>query len=94
LLLPKCDAFNIGLLLSLYEHRTAVAGWVWGINSFDQWGVELGKVLGVAVRKHLQAKRGGSADDGPFIQATKNILNAYTGGSKSVPTVSAGGYPK
>ena len=80
LLLPKCDAFNIGLLLSLYEHRTAVAGWVWGINSFDQWGVELGKVLGVAVRKHLQAKRSGSADAGSFIQATKNILDVYAGG--------------
>jgi glucose-6-phosphate isomerase len=31
-------------LLSLYENRVAVQGWIWGINSFDQWGVELGKV--------------------------------------------------
>lgn len=31
-------------LLALYEHRIAVQGFVWGINSFDQWGVELGKV--------------------------------------------------
>ena len=31
-------------LLSLYENRVAVQGFVWGINSFDQWGVELGKV--------------------------------------------------
>ena len=31
---------------SLYEHRIATSGFVWGINSFDQWGVELGKVRG------------------------------------------------
>lgn len=31
-------------LLAIYEHRVAVQGFVWGINSFDQWGVELGKV--------------------------------------------------
>ena len=32
----KCDARAVGLLLALYEHRTAVQGWLWGINSFDQ----------------------------------------------------------
>jgi glucose-6-phosphate isomerase len=31
--------------VALYEHRTFVAGALWGINSFDQWGVELGKVI-------------------------------------------------
>lgn len=31
-------------LLAIYEHRIAVEGFIWGINSFDQWGVELGKV--------------------------------------------------
>ena len=34
----------MGQLLSLYEHQVAVQGFVWNINSFDQWGVELGKV--------------------------------------------------
>ena len=33
----------------MYEHKVAVQGVMWGINSFDQWGVELGKVLGEAV---------------------------------------------
>merc|ERR1719409_137545 len=70
LLLPRCDAYHIGALLALYEHRTAVAGWVWGINSFDQWGVELGKVLGVAVRKQLQAERAGASSNAEFIPAT------------------------
>ncbi len=36
---------SLGALLALYEHRVFVAGVIWGINSFDQWGVELGKSL-------------------------------------------------
>ena len=45
LLMKELNAFSLGQLLALYEHRTAVQGFVWGINSFDQWGVELGKSL-------------------------------------------------
>lgn len=44
ILLPMLDAYSVGQLLSLYENRIAVQGFLWGINSFDQWGVELGKV--------------------------------------------------
>jgi glucose-6-phosphate isomerase len=44
MLLPKLGAYEVGQLLALYEHRTVVQGFVWGINSFDQFGVELGKV--------------------------------------------------
>jgi len=36
--------FYVPQLLAIYEHRIAVEGFIWGINSFDQWGVELGKV--------------------------------------------------
>ena len=45
LLLPTLDARSLGALLALYEHRTFVEGVLYGINSFDQWGVELGKTL-------------------------------------------------
>jgi hypothetical protein len=45
-MLPSCSAYTVGQLLALYEHRVAVQGFVWDINSFDQWGVELGKVRG------------------------------------------------
>ena len=45
LLLPTLDARTLGALLALYEHRTFVEGVLDGINSFDQWGVELGKTL-------------------------------------------------
>jgi len=45
LLLPELDARRLGQLLALYEHRTFVEGVLCGVNSFDQWGVELGKAL-------------------------------------------------
>lgn len=45
LLLEELSPASLGALLALYEHRVFVAGLVWGINSFDQWGVELGKTL-------------------------------------------------
>jgi glucose-6-phosphate isomerase len=45
LLLPELNARRLGQLLALYEHRTFVEGIMLGINSFDQWGVELGKML-------------------------------------------------
>jgi glucose-6-phosphate isomerase len=37
--------FVLGQLIALYEHKVFVQGVVWGVNSFDQWGVELGKAL-------------------------------------------------
>jgi glucose-6-phosphate isomerase len=40
-------------LIALYEHATFVQGVVWGINSFDQWGVELGKALAGDVSSHI-----------------------------------------
>ncbi|HEX8739310.1 MAG TPA: glucose-6-phosphate isomerase [Casimicrobiaceae bacterium] len=45
LLLPRIDAFTLGALLALYEHRTFVEAVMYGINPFDQWGVEIGKAL-------------------------------------------------
>jgi glucose-6-phosphate isomerase len=45
LLAPKLTPFVLGQLVATYEHKVFTQGTVWGINSFDQWGVELGKVL-------------------------------------------------
>jgi glucose-6-phosphate isomerase len=45
ILLEDLTPFNLGALIALQEHRVLVSGAVWGINSFDQWGVELGKVM-------------------------------------------------
>ena len=48
---------NCGQLLALYEHRVAVEGFLFDINSFDQWGVELGKVLAKDVRGVFASKK-------------------------------------
>jgi glucose-6-phosphate isomerase len=47
LLLPRLTPFALGSLVALYEHVTFTQGAIWGIDSFDQWGVELGKELAV-----------------------------------------------
>jgi len=45
LVLDRLDPRSLGALIAMYEHRVFVSGAIWRINSFDQWGVELGKAL-------------------------------------------------
>ena len=45
IMIPELDPLHLGMLIALYEHKVFVQGVIWGINSFDQWGVELGKKL-------------------------------------------------
>ena len=77
LLFPKLDAFTCGQLLALYEHRTVVQGAIWGLNSFDQWGVELGKVLAKQVRTQLEATRKQNAPITGFNSSTAHMLEKY-----------------
>ncbi len=74
--------FSLGRLIALYEHRVFVEGTIWGINSFDQWGVELGKELAGAL---LPAVRGGddpedgdspAADAADHDPSTRGLLAA------------------
>ena len=53
LLLERLDPASLGALIALQEHRVFVSGALWGINSFDQWGVELGKVLAKDIEPRL-----------------------------------------
>lgn len=82
MLMTRLDAFAIGQLLAIYEHRTAVQGFIWGINSFDQWGVELGKVLAKHVRSQLTASRKSGASVQGFNTSTSSLLEFYMSGSK------------
>ncbi len=79
LLLDKLTPYTTGQLLALYEHRTAVQGFVWGINSFDQWGVELGKVLAKQVRGQLSRSRKEDAGIDGFNPSTTALLQRYLG---------------
>ncbi|MGQ0734980.1 MAG: glucose-6-phosphate isomerase [Acidobacteriota bacterium] len=51
---PELDPKILGMIIALYEHRVFTMGAVWGINSFDQWGVELGKQLARRIRPELE----------------------------------------
>jgi glucose-6-phosphate isomerase len=55
ILAERLTPFTLGALVALYEHKVFVQGVVWGINSFDQWGVELGKVLATRIAAELTA---------------------------------------
>ncbi|KAJ4701882.1 Glucose-6-phosphate isomerase [Melia azedarach] len=85
LLLPSLNAYNIGQLLAIYEHRIAVEGFIWGINSFDQWGVELGKSLATQVRKQLHAARTKGEPIEGFNFSTTALLTRYLEASSDIP---------
>eukprot|EP00520_Triparma_pacifica_P014799 CAMPEP_0118656492 /NCGR_PEP_ID=MMETSP0785-20121206/13517_1 /TAXON_ID=91992 /ORGANISM="Bolidomonas pacifica, Strain CCMP 1866" /LENGTH=680 /DNA_ID=CAMNT_0006549353 /DNA_START=81 /DNA_END=2120 /DNA_ORIENTATION=+ len=76
LLLPKLTAYRVGQIIAMYEHRTAVQGFVWDLNSFDQWGVELGKKLATNVKEKLAVGRNGGEIkcDNP---SSTRLLNHY-----------------
>lgn len=52
----KLTPFSLGALVAMYEHKIFVQGAIWGINSYDQWGVELGKVLAKRIQPELDAE--------------------------------------
>ena len=57
LMAERLDPYTLGALLAYYEHKVAFQGFIWKINSFDQEGVQLGKVLANKVLSHFRAKR-------------------------------------
>lgn len=63
LLYQRLTPFTLGTLIALYEHKIFVQGWIWQINSFDQWGVELGKQLAKTVQAELHAGKGSGKHD-------------------------------
>ncbi|MBE8167835.1 MAG: glucose-6-phosphate isomerase [Shewanella sp.] len=77
ILMDKLTPQTLGALIALYEHRTFVQGAVWNINSFDQWGVELGKVLGVDVLNRLGSENLCSELD----SSSNTLINIFKKGS-------------
>ena len=56
ILFDKLTPYNLGRLIAIYEHKIFVQGCIWNINSFDQWGVELGKVLSDEIYEKIKNK--------------------------------------
>ncbi len=63
ILFDRLDPRTLGSLLALYEHRIFVQGVIWGVNSFDQWGVELGKQLADRILPELAGESAARAHD-------------------------------
>lgn len=63
IVLPRLDPRSLGALIALYEHKVFVQGAIWNVNSFDQWGVELGKQLAGGVLSDLNAGKASPAHD-------------------------------
>jgi glucose-6-phosphate isomerase len=73
ILAPKLTPSTLGQLVALYEHITFVEGTIWGIDSFDQWGVELGKVMA----NQLAPKLTGSGGDLDQDSSTNTLISRY-----------------
>jgi glucose-6-phosphate isomerase len=81
LLLDRLTPYALGTLVALYEHSVFTQGTIWSVNSFDQWGVELGKVLAKKVAAEL------SAPDEPDLQhdsSTNALIRRYRAARKVV----------
>ena len=63
LVMNRIAPFELGALVALYEHKVFVQSAIWGINAFDQWGVELGKEMGKEVYQRLTGQLDSSASD-------------------------------
>ena len=73
ILFQTLDPKTLGSLIALYEHKIFVQGVIWDVNSFDQWGVELGKQLAKAILPELD----GDADVTSHDASTNGLINAY-----------------
>ncbi len=73
ILVKKIDPFTLGALVAMYEHKIFVQGVIWNIFSFDQWGVELGKVLAKKILPELENEDTITSHD----DSTNGLINAF-----------------
>ena len=75
LVVERISPRRLGALVAMYEHKVFVQSVIWGINAFDQWGVELGKELGKGVYNRLTGAEDTSAEDA----STQGLINYFRG---------------
>ena len=76
ILYDRLDPYTLGMLLALYEHKTFAEAAIWGINPFDQWGVELGKNLAGRIAGELAGAEPQTSRD----SSTQQLMNKYRSG--------------
>jgi glucose-6-phosphate isomerase len=79
ILAPTLTPGVLGQLVAAYEHRVFTQGVVWGINPFDQWGVELGKALAQQLAPKLLADGAPAYDADPSTNALTRLLREWRG---------------
>jgi glucose-6-phosphate isomerase len=72
LLMPAITPYTVGQLVAMYEHKVFVAGCMWDINSFDQWGVEYGKQLAARLLPVIEGK----AENAQLDSSTAGLIRA------------------
>ncbi len=75
LVVERISPRRLGALVAMYEHKVFVQSVIWGINAFDQWGVELGKELGEGVYQRLMGNLEEPAED----CSTQGLINHFRG---------------
>jgi glucose-6-phosphate isomerase len=84
ILLDRVTPRSLGMLIALYEHEIFVQGVVWRVNSFDQWGVELGKVLaGNILGEEETLLAGGEVDLSHHDSSTRALIERFVARQKS-----------
>ena len=73
LLMHELTPHNLGMLIALYEHKIFVQGTIWGVNSYDQWGVELGKALANKILPELEGSQQINSHD----SSTNALINTF-----------------
>jgi glucose-6-phosphate isomerase len=73
ILVKQITPHMLGMLIAMYEHKIFVQGAIWNIFSFDQWGVELGKVLANGILPELKDQNEATSHD----SSTNGLINAY-----------------
>jgi glucose-6-phosphate isomerase len=73
ILVQKITPRSLGMLVAMYEHKIFTQGVIWNINSYDQWGVELGKQLAKAILPELD----GPAPVASHDSSTNGLINDY-----------------
>jgi glucose-6-phosphate isomerase len=74
ILIDRLTPRTLGSLIAMYEHKIFVQGVIWNINSFDQWGVELGKVLASTILPELERGKPGDHDC-----STRGLISHFIG---------------
>ncbi|MCL2388929.1 MAG: glucose-6-phosphate isomerase, partial [Elusimicrobia bacterium] len=77
ILIKELTPFSLGALIAMYEHKIFTQGVLWRVNSFDQWGVELGKVLANAILPELSGALTNSRDS-----STNSLIKTYVDNKK------------